>query len=74
MLIIVFVHAVHGTLPLYKKASEYDQEILLSQNADKPIAPKGRATPQSGDTICHGTLQLNKPVLDTCPRLYLIIR
>ena len=30
--------------------SEYDQEILQSQNADIPIAPQGRATQQSRDT------------------------
>ena len=32
------------------KNSEYDQEILLSQTADKPMAPRGRATHQSPDT------------------------
>ena len=33
-----------------KIVSQYDQEIPHSQNADKPIAPRGRATPQSRDT------------------------
>ena len=30
--------------------SEYDQEIPQSQTADKPMAPRGRATQQSGYT------------------------
>ena len=30
--------------------SEYDQEIPQSQTADKPMAPRGRATQQSRDT------------------------
>ena len=30
-----------------KKVSEYDQEIPQSQTADKPMAPRGRATQQS---------------------------
>ena len=29
---------------LSKKASEYDQEISQSQTANKPTAPRGRAT------------------------------
>ena len=29
---------------ILKKNSEYDQEILQSQTADKPMAPRGRAT------------------------------
>ena len=32
------------------KNSEYDQEIPQSQTADKPMAPRGRATQQSRDT------------------------
>ena len=32
-----------------KIVSEYDQEISQSQTADKPIAPRGRATQQSPD-------------------------
>ena len=32
------------------KASLYDQEILQSQTADKPTAPRGRALQQSRDT------------------------
>ena len=32
------------------KNSEYDQEIPQSQTADKPMAPRGRATQQSQDT------------------------
>ena len=31
-------------------ASEYDQEIPQSQTADKPTAPRGRATQSSQDT------------------------
>ena len=34
-----------------KIVSEYDQEIPQSQTADKPMAPIGRATQQSRDTI-----------------------
>ena len=30
--------------------SEYDQEIPQKQTADKPMAPRGRATQQSRDT------------------------
>ena len=33
-----------------KKVSEYDQAISQSQTADKPRAPRGRATQQSRDT------------------------
>ena len=33
-----------------KIVSEYDQEIPQSQTADKPVAPRGRATQQSRDT------------------------
>ena len=36
--------------PWPKKVSEYDQAIPQSQTADKPIAPRGRATQQSRDT------------------------
>ena len=32
-----------------KIVSEYDQEILQSQTADKPMAPRGRYTQQSRD-------------------------
>ena len=33
-----------------KTVSEYDQEIPLSQTADNPIAPRGRAAQQTRDT------------------------
>ena len=33
-----------------KIVSKYDQEIPQSQTADKPMAPRGRATYQSRDT------------------------
>ena len=33
-----------------KIVSEYDQETPQSQTADNPMAPRGRATQQSGDT------------------------
>ena len=33
-----------------KKNSKYDQEISQSRTSDKPLAPQGRATQQSGDT------------------------
>ena len=32
------------------KNSDYDQEIPQLQTADKPVAPRGRATQQSRDT------------------------
>ena len=35
---------------IFKKVSEYDQEIPQSQTADKPMAPRGRATKPSRDT------------------------
>ena len=34
----------------YVRNSEYDQEIPQSQTADKPIAPRGKATQQPRDT------------------------
>ena len=34
-----------------KIVSEYDQEIPQSQTADKHMAPRGRATQQSRDTM-----------------------
>ena len=34
-----------------KIVSEYDQEIPQSQTADKPMAPRGKATQQSRDTM-----------------------
>ena len=40
---------IHTELTFIKN-SEYDQEIPQSQTADKPIAPRGRATQQSRDT------------------------
>ena len=33
-----------------KIVSKYDQEIPQSQTADKPVAPRGRATQQPRDT------------------------
>ena len=36
--------------PLKKVVSEYDQEILQSQTADNPVAPRGRAAQPSRDT------------------------
>ena len=33
-----------------KIVSEYDQEMPQSQTADKPMAPRGRATQQSRET------------------------
>ena len=40
------------SLNLYyeKKVSEYDQEILQSQTADNPVAPRGRTAQPSRDT------------------------
>ena len=39
-----------GNFVLPKIVSEYDQEIPQSQTADMPMAPRGGATQQSGDT------------------------
>ena len=35
---------------VWKKVSEYDQEIPQSQTTDNPMAPRGRATQPSIDT------------------------
>ena len=40
-----------------KIVSQYDQEIPQSQTADKPMAPRGRATQQSRDTTGKQTKQ-----------------
>ena len=37
-----------GCLP---KSSKYDKEIPQSQTADRPMAPRGRATQHSRDTM-----------------------
>ena len=41
--------------------NEYDQEILQSQTADKPMAPRGRATQQPQDA--RKTNQAKQPAL-----------
>ena len=38
------------TICAWKIVGGYDQEILQSQTADKPMAPQGRATQQLRDT------------------------
>ena len=51
------------------KNSEYDQEILQSQTADKPMAPPERATQQSRDTRktkFQQSNQLSLPHQDDC--------
>ena len=40
----------HLALDVTKIVSEYDQEILLSQTADNPVASRGRAAQPSRDT------------------------
>ena len=45
-----------------KIVSEYGQEIPQSQTADKPMAPRGRATQQPRDK-CYGLPQ-QKYVID----------
>ena len=47
----------------FKKVSKYDQEISQSQTADKPMAPRGRATQQARDT--HSFKYYNSGLLDT---------
>ena len=64
------------TLPEYKilagiKISEYDQEILQSQTADKPMTSWGRATQQSGDT--RKTNKEKQPVLSSPSRWWTLV-
>ena len=47
----VFSILLNFVLNISKTESEYDQEIAQSQNADKPIAPRGRATQHQRDTM-----------------------
>ena len=42
--IYVFSIMLNFVLNASKIVKEYDQEITQSQNADKPMAPRGRAT------------------------------
>ena len=42
---VLLMHGFYTT-----NISEYDQEIPQSQTADKPMAPRGRATKQSQDS------------------------
>ena len=45
------VTEIYTTGETLTKNSEYDQEIPQSQTADKQMAPRGRATQQSRDTM-----------------------
>ena len=51
-----------------KIVSEYDQEIPKSQTADKPVAPRRRATQQSRDArkTNQESNQLSLPHQDGC--------
>ena len=53
VILLLLIHCLL-LLPLFvgvpKLVSEYDQEIPQSQTADKPMAPRGRATQPSQDT------------------------
>ena len=49
--------------PNTKIVSEYDQEIIQSQIADKPVASLGRATQQSRDT--RKTNKAKQPALSS---------
>ena len=42
--ILAFNCSIEENLVPYNIVSEYDQEIPQSQTADKPMAPRGRAT------------------------------
>ena len=53
-------------LDIQKKVSEYDQEIPQSQTADKPTAPRGRATQPPRDT--RKTNQAKQPALSSPSR------
>ena len=46
----IFLRGVAFQVFCFKIVIEYDQEIPQSQTADKPMAPRGRATQQSRDT------------------------
>ena len=48
--------------------SDYDQEIPQSQTADKPMAPRGRATqnPQIPGRQTKQNIQLSLPHQDDC--------
>ena len=50
---------------LAKIVSQYDQEIPQSQTADKPMAPRGRATQPPRDT--RKTNQAKQPALSLFP-------
>ena len=43
--------------------SEYDQEIPLSQTADKPMAPQGRAKQQSKKPLKRPTFWFSRPII-----------
>ena len=45
------IHCLHMGLVAWKIVSEYDQEIPQSQTADNPVAPRGRASQPSRDTM-----------------------
>ena len=44
---VFYGNLVYKYKTIIGNVSEYDQEILQSQTADKPVAPRGRATQQS---------------------------
>ena len=48
--------------------TECDQDIPQSQNADKAMAPRGRATQKSQDTTCRKTNLAKQPVLSSQSR------
>ena len=48
---ITHIRCFGHTLQLAIRNSEYDQGIPQSQTADKPMAPRGRATQQSRDAM-----------------------
>ena len=50
----------------HKIVREYDQKIPQSQTADKPKAPRGRATQQPRDT--RKTKQARQPALSSPAR------
>ena len=44
---VFYGNLVYKYKTIIGNVSEYDQEISQSQTADKPVAPRGRATQQS---------------------------
>ena len=60
------IYKINSWPPIYKKVSEYNQEIPQSKTADKPVTSCGRATQQSRDT--RKTNKAKQPALSSPSR------